>query len=224
MRKGRSLIRKRREKIGLPPGSLVHLGEKRSEKPLITLINFNDSRLEIREVASVEESTSALSEETVTWINVDGLHQTDLMETFGAFFKIHSLVLEDILNTDHRPKMEDYDDYVFLVMKMLFYDDVHGEVQAEQVSLILGANYVLSFQEKRGDVFDGMRERLRDQQGAPSQVGRRLPGLRPARRHRRQLLRHPRKNRRSRSRRWRRSWSSTRPRKPSSASTTSSGR
>jgi magnesium transporter len=165
MRKGRSLIRKRREKVGLPPGTLVHLGEKRTEKPLITLINFNESTLDIREVASAEECAPFLSEDTVTWINVDGLHQTDLVEKFGAFFQVHPLALEDILNTDHRPKMEDYDAYVFLVLKMLFYEEAEGEVQAEQVSLILGQNYVLSFQEQRGDVFDGIRERLRTNKG-----------------------------------------------------------
>ncbi|HDR46993.1 MAG TPA: magnesium/cobalt transporter CorA, partial [Geoalkalibacter subterraneus] len=99
--------------------------------------------------------------DSISWINVEGLHQVEVIETLGQGFGLHPLVLEDILNTDQRPKVEIYDDYIFIVVKMLLYDTEHEGVRTEQVSLVLGKNFVISFQECHGDVFDGVRERLR---------------------------------------------------------------
>jgi magnesium transporter len=159
------LLRKREQKIGLPPGSLIHIGERKAERVRISLIDFSATSLEEKEVARIEECYPALERDTVSWINIDGLHQVDLLEQVGTRFQIHPLVLEDILTTDHRPKLEDYDSYLFLVLKMLFFDGTTREVRAEQVSLILGPDYVLSFQEQRGDVFEAVRERIRNNKG-----------------------------------------------------------
>jgi magnesium transporter len=102
---------------------------------------------------------------TVTWINIDGIHQVEIIEKIGTYFGIHSLILEDIMNTGQRPKMEDFEDYIFVVVKMIYYDEKDNEIKAEQVSLLLGSNFVISFQEKEGDVFDPIRERIRKAKG-----------------------------------------------------------
>ena len=101
----------------------------------------------------------------MTWINIDGVHQPENIEKIGKQFKIHPLVLEDVVNTGQRPKMEDFDDYLFIVLKMLHYDEKENETKTEQVSLILSSNYVISFQESEGDVFDPLRERIRVDRG-----------------------------------------------------------
>jgi len=155
------LIKKRSKERGLPPGSLVHIGEKKTEKVKITVIDYNISNLEQKEVRKVEECFSFKPKPTVTWINVDGLHEVEVIEKLGKCFDIHPLVLEDILNTDQRPKMEDFEKYIFFVLKMLYVDDKTKEIHSEQISLILGNNFVISFQESIGDVFDAVRERIR---------------------------------------------------------------
>ena len=165
------IAKKRSHKAGLPPGSLVHIGEKREGKPRITLIRYNETLHEERVLASLREGAAARESGTVTWINVDGLHQTELLDEAGTLFGIHPLVQEDILNTEQRPKLEDYDDYLFIVLKMLFYDDEAEAIRTEQVSLVLGPDYVLSFQEQPGDVFDGIRERLRVNKGRLRKLG-----------------------------------------------------
>ncbi|MGD2186444.1 MAG: magnesium/cobalt transporter CorA, partial [Desulfobacterales bacterium] len=97
----------------------------------------------------------------VTWINIDGLHEVELIEKVGTHFGVHSLTLEDIVNTGQRPKVDDFEDYIYLVFKMLKFDDPSGHIVSEQVSLILGPHYLISFQEAEGDVFNLVRERIR---------------------------------------------------------------
>jgi hypothetical protein len=101
----------------------------------------------------------------VTWINIDGLHEVDVIEKMGKNFGLHPLVLEDIVHTEQRPKMEEFESYIFLVTKMLSYDEAENELKAEQFSLILGPNYIITFQERVGDVFEMVRERLRKGKG-----------------------------------------------------------
>jgi magnesium transporter len=104
-------------------------------------------------------------------MNIDGVHQLDNIEKVGKYLKIHPLVLEDIMNTGQRPKLEDFDDYLFIVLKMLHYDEKENETKTEQVSLILSSNYVISFQESEGDVFDPIRERMRTDRGRIRKMG-----------------------------------------------------
>ena len=118
-----------------------------------------------------EECFTFKEKPTVTWINVDGLHEVDIIEKTGAYFGIHPLVLEDILHTGQRPKTEDFGDYIFTVVKMLFYDVQKEEIVAEQMSMILGPRYVISFQETQGDVFDPNRERIRNGKGRIRKAG-----------------------------------------------------
>jgi magnesium transporter len=158
-------IKRISKKKGLPPGSLIHVGEKKTEKVRIGLIDYDEARMEERELAEVRECFPYKDTATVTWVNVDGLHEVDMIQKLGDRFGLHPLVLEDIVNTGQRPKVEDFEDYLFLIIKMLTYDHEEGLVKAEQFSLILGPHYVLSFQEKGGDVFEPVRERLRKGKG-----------------------------------------------------------
>ncbi len=162
---------KRSSKKGLPPGSLVHVGEKKEEKVRITIIDYDKAQFQEKEAETVEECFPFKDKPTVTWINVDGIHEPEIVKKLGDCFGMHPLVLEDILNTDQRPKMEDYGNYIYIVLKMLYYDEKSNEMITEQVSLVLGSNFVISFQEKRGDVFNPIRERIKSDKGRVRKMG-----------------------------------------------------
>ncbi|MFW6066410.1 MAG: magnesium/cobalt transporter CorA, partial [Planctomycetota bacterium] len=164
------LIKRHARKVGQPPGSLVFVGERKAETVGITLFDYDVERYDEREI-SVEHCTPLRETPTVSWVNIDGLHDTAVLERLGEDFGIHPLVLEDIANTDQRPKVEVHDDYLFLVVKMISYDEEAEEVGIEQVSLILGENFLLSFQEAPGDVFDAVRDRIRTGRGRVRQMG-----------------------------------------------------
>src|SRR5512139_2067926 len=156
-------IKERSKKAGLPPGSLIHIGEK-SDKIRVTVIEYDETQYREKEIVRVEECLLYKGRETVTWINIEGLHEIGILTKIGECFGLHPLVLEDILNTDQRPKIEDYGDYSYIVLKMLHGDQAKGGVLSEQVSIILGVNFVISFQEgMKGDVFDPIRERIRSE-------------------------------------------------------------
>jgi magnesium transporter len=150
------------KKAGLPPGSLIPMVVKTQDKTNITLFHYDESRCAEREAVTAEECFPLKETTTVCWINVDSVHNAEVMKRLGEAFNLHPLVLEDILNTEQRPKLEDYGDYCYIVLKMLTYSS--ESIISEQVSLILGKNYVISFQEagKPGDVFDPIRKRLRN--------------------------------------------------------------
>ncbi|MFO1519023.1 MAG: magnesium/cobalt transporter CorA [bacterium] len=166
-------LKKRSKKAGLPPGSLVHIGSQRTEPVEITVFHYDEGKFEEKKIESVSELKSDPNDTGVTWINVDGVHQMGILEEIGKIFKIHPLVLEDIANTDQRPKMENFDDYLYLVARMLFYrDDNRDSVSSEQVSVVLGKNFVLSFQEvEEGDVFDHIRTMIRQSKGPIRKMG-----------------------------------------------------
>ena len=165
------LIKKMSKKAGLAPGTMVHVGEKKIEKVRLRIIDYDEKSFEEREAFSLEECLSCKDTPTVTWINIDGLHEVETVERIGEGFGLHPLVLEDIVNTGLRPKMEDFDDALFLIVKMLTYDRELGMVKAEQCSLVLGPRYVLSFQERVGDVFEPVRKRLRNGKGRIRKMG-----------------------------------------------------
>ena len=159
------LEKKSSKSTGLPPGTLVHIGEKKTDKADITVIDYNQKDFREIKCNKVEDCFSYKMKPSVTWINVDGLNDIKVIERIGEHFDIHSLVLEDILNTNQRPKMEDFEKYIFVVLKMLHYDDKNNNISVEQVSLILCKNLVISFQETKGDVFDSIRDRIRTNKG-----------------------------------------------------------
>ena len=159
------LIKKSSKKAGLSPGSLVHIGDKKIETIRISLMNYDPANLLEKQLPAIEASFPYRDTPPVTWINVDGLHEIDVIEKIGVHFGIHPLVLEDILNTGQRTKAEEFDNYIYIVLKMLVFDETVDHITAEQVSLILGAHSLISFQEKEGDVFDFVRERIRKARG-----------------------------------------------------------
>jgi len=159
------LFRSPIDKGGTPPGTLVHVGERKTETVRITYMDYDEQKMGEKQVAAIEECFPFKATPTVSWINIDGLHDVELIEKLGAQFEVHPLVLEDILNTGQRPKFEDFDKYIFMVLKMLRYNHEQQAVEAEQVSLVLGTNYVISFQERVGDVFEPIRDRIRNAKG-----------------------------------------------------------
>ncbi|HUU50437.1 MAG TPA: magnesium/cobalt transporter CorA [Nitrospinota bacterium] len=159
------------KKTGLPPGAVVHIGDKRIEKAKIDIIDYDEAQFQEKAAKKAEECFPFKDTETVTWINISGIHDVEIIKKIGKEFKLHPLVLEDIVNTGQRPKYEDFDDHIFVVLKMLYYDDKSDEIKTEQVSLIVGSNFVISFQELEGDVFHPIRERIRNSKGRIRKAG-----------------------------------------------------
>lgn len=163
--------KKRSIKTGLPPGSLIHIGEKKAERVRIRILDYDENQFEEKEAKTIEECFPFKDKPTTTWINIDGLHQVDIIEKIGKEFDFHPLLLEDILNTEQRPKIEDFETHIYIVLKMLYYDDKTNEITSEQISIIFGHNFVISFQEKEGDIFDPIRERIRTGKGRTRKMG-----------------------------------------------------
>ena len=152
---------RRGSQIGLAPGALVHVGEKKVEKVVIRVLAYNSEKLIERQLEKVEECLEFKDQPDLNlWIDVDGLDRVDIIGKLGGYFNIHPLTLEDILNTRQRPKTEDYDSYIYSVLKMILLDTKTKEITIDQVSIIIGPNYVLSFQERDGKIFDQVRERF----------------------------------------------------------------
>jgi magnesium transporter len=154
-------IKKISKKSGLRPGTIVYVGKERTEKVTIDVIDYDKTELTEKKITKIEECFPFKDIPTITWININGNHDVETIEKLGKHFDIHPLTLEDIANTGHRPKIEITDDYVFIVLKMLYNDETSGNHMSEQVSIIFGRNFVISFQEKEGDVFNAVRERIR---------------------------------------------------------------
>ena len=157
--------------MGLAPGTLIHLGERKTDQPTITLIEYGDTDLLEYCFTSVAEAEAHAPRLPVLWLNVHGLHEPEVMAEIGRRFKLHPLVMEDILNTNQRPKIDDYGDYLFMVARFFEIDSESNQVSSDQVSLILGPNFVLTFQERPSGRFDPVRERLRQDRGQIRKLG-----------------------------------------------------
>ncbi len=134
-------------------------------KTRIYIIEYDESGIIQHETEDMAEVRDFLARPSVTWINVVGLHQEDVLEKLGECIGLHSLVLEDICNVSHRPKIEDYDDYLFLITKGLVYDEAHSRIVHEQLSIVLGQNFVVSFQERENNIFNTIRHRILSARG-----------------------------------------------------------
>ena len=153
------------KKAGISPGTLIHIGEKRAEKVNITCFEYNVADLREQQVNTPAKLSDIVpTDRYVTWVNIDGLHDVGLIEGVGRRFGIHALVLEDILNTSQRPKLEDFEDYLFITLKMFDVEE-DGGVETEQASIILGKDYVLSFSEDVRDSLTLIKDRLRRGKG-----------------------------------------------------------
>jgi len=167
-----NMIYKEKEDTNLPSGITNQAGEKDVEEATFHVFNYDESHYQEIKTEMIDEVLAYRNRPSITWINVNGLQQVDILEKIGTTYGIHPLVLEDILNTTQRPKIEDYDDYLYIVVKMIFSQENSKDMMTEQISLILGKGYVISFQEEEeGDVFEEIRERIRHNQGRIRKMG-----------------------------------------------------
>lgn len=159
------------KKAGMPPGTLIHIGERKAENIRLSIIDYDEKGLEEKELKTIEESFIYKDKPSITWINIDGLHDVEIIAKIGNEFDLHPLIMEDILHTNQRPKMEDFENYLFIVIRMLYYDKTENEIISEQLSLILWKNLVISFQESSGGIFEPVKERLRKDKGRIRKMG-----------------------------------------------------
>ena len=149
----------------LPPGTMHYIGAMRNGPVGVSSYRYALTELSVSEGTETAHWHPQKNTSEVSWINVDGVHDTDFLKEFHALYQLHPIVQEDIANTTQRPKVEEYQNGIYLVLRMLFYEESRKEIRTEQVSLFLGRNYVLSFQEHTEDVFDPIRDRLKRDQG-----------------------------------------------------------
>ncbi len=153
------------DKIGQSPGMLVHVGDKKTEAVKLSLIDFGvDGHFLEQANATLDDLEMVNSADTITWVNVSGLHDTELISKVGRFFNLHPLLVEDILNTDQRPRMELYEEFIYIVLKMLHWHEHTTTAEIEQVSIIVGQTFVLTFEEDEDNIFDSLRQRLNNEQ------------------------------------------------------------
>jgi len=174
-RKTRSLLTSRLfgarpEQPGSPPGTLTQRGEGKVERPKLTIITYDEAAFEEREIA-LDQAAQYASVGRTLWLNVDGLGDVEVLRELGRIFEIHELILEDIVNTGQRPKVEEHDDCFFVVLKMIYGNRQRDDIEAEQVSLIVKKGVIISFQEREGDVFGMIRDRLRSAKGRVRKTG-----------------------------------------------------
>jgi magnesium transporter len=161
--------RQRSKKSFLPPGTVEADISLQSQKVVITILQFNESFIEEHVFSQVTELKDLSNSSYVTWINVDGIHDATVIEKIGSLYEIHPLTLEDIANTDQRPKFEDYDNYVVVMMKMLYYE---SQLNSEQLTIVLKNNVVITFQENHGgDAFYPIRKRIKESKGRVRKFG-----------------------------------------------------
>jgi magnesium transporter len=165
MRNHRKFLKKRSVKAGMPPGSLVHIGETPAEAVSLELIGYDRDGFEEQRFHTVDDCLPHLERPGITWVNVEGVHNIEIIRHLGEHFALHPLVLEDIVNTVQRPKIEDYESYLFIVLRML-RPTGDGGFTSEQLSMVLGSSQLFTFQEGvQGDVFETVRERIRNGKG-----------------------------------------------------------
>ena len=156
-------------KTGMIPGTLVHVGDLDQHPVRITLIDYDAEHVLEREITSFDDCDRYKATKSVTWVNVEGVHDVSVIERMGECLSLHPLLLEDVMNTEQRPKIEEYDDYLYVVVRMLYErpaeDEDTLEIDSEQVSFIVGSNILVTFLEDPGDVFDPVRKRIRENRG-----------------------------------------------------------
>ncbi|MEM4267264.1 MAG: magnesium/cobalt transporter CorA [Candidatus Woesearchaeota archaeon] len=155
------IIKKRSHKAGLPPGSLVHIGEKKSTHTKFFLYDFDEKQLVEKEILKPEEVIKYKKSPSITWIHAEGLYDVDALAKLGKSMGLHQLIVEDILNTDQRPKVEIFENYIYIVLKALEFNQ-NDQVSSDQISIILGKNFVVSVVEQKTNLFDPLLQRLRN--------------------------------------------------------------
>ncbi len=158
----RKITKTSSKKAGLPPGTIVYIGENRESKSEIDIFNYSEKIFNERKIDTFDACLKYLNNETITWVNIEGIHNIDIIKSLGKEFNINNLVLEDMANTNQRAKISEFSGYIYIILKMLSYNEVNKQVESEHVSIIFAENYVITLQEgTEGDVFRPVRERLR---------------------------------------------------------------
>ncbi len=152
-------------KKGSAPGSLIFIGKQKMDKPRIELIQYGEEHYEEEELHEVDDIFQRIDPQHKNWVNIDGLHESSLIENIGIKLNLDTLLLEDILDTAQRPKCEVYDEHIYIVLRMIRYDERNEVTISEQFSLVLGRHYLFSFQEIQGDILDSVRGRIRRKNG-----------------------------------------------------------
>ena len=151
--------------VGSIPGEPIFIGKRKMDKINMHVIDYNEKFINEIDPSGMEDIAQLKETSTVSWININGLHDTEAIKSLAKNFELHPLVVEDIVNTGQRPKMEEYDDHLFLTLKMMRYDREKNKIESEQLSLVMGSNFLISFQERPGDVFEPVRKRIRNKMG-----------------------------------------------------------
>ncbi|MHC1708388.1 MAG: magnesium/cobalt transporter CorA [Bacteroidales bacterium] len=147
------------KKSGLPPGSLVHIGKKITEKPFFYWSQYSKSKIN-QGTTSLVSDLPLPSDSDITWVDMVGINHIETVEELGKNYNLHPLVLEDIVNTEQRPKFEEFDGYTFLTLKKIEYTKSFTAVYQTQVSLVFGKNFVITFREEDSNIFEDIRKRL----------------------------------------------------------------
>lgn len=150
------------KKAGQPPGTLVYTGIKNSEKIFITVYQYTSDKHEVIEIDTFDELKNYKNKSTNVWINICGLHETELIENVGKLFGLDAMLLEDVVNTNHRPKVDFFEDHIFFTLKIISLQNENKNIDYEQISLVLGNGWLITFQEKNGDIYNSIRERLKN--------------------------------------------------------------
>jgi magnesium transporter len=153
------------------PGTVEYVGKEREVPVKIHILDYNETDFTEKNLTTIAESLPFRESPSVTWLNITGVHDESIIHETGEIFKIHPLVLEDIANTTQRPKVEDHDSFIFVVIKMAYSNFESGEIVLEQLSLLVGKDFVISLQEKEGDILEGLRERIRNSKGRIRRLG-----------------------------------------------------
>jgi len=154
------------QKAGLAPGTPVFIGERKQDEAKISIIDYSSDHIEEISEATLDDCARFTGGDNVVWINVSGIHDVNLIQDMANLFSLHPLTAEDIANTSQRPKVEEFGDYIFFAMKIVTYDEENASIDYENVSIILGKNYVLSFRERDSDILDHLKERIRSGKGS----------------------------------------------------------
>ncbi len=150
-----------KSKLGKSPGTLVYVGKEKKESVKIQVIDYTKSKVNEFEAEDIGDIFKYRDKKSVTWINITGIHDIDIIKKLGEHFKLHPLLLEDIVNTNQRPVLDKFDNNLFFAMKMIYYNPEYNHIKTEQISIILGKGFVISFQEEEGDIFNPIRERIK---------------------------------------------------------------
>ncbi len=165
------VVRRMRKPAGSAPGTLIHTGDQKTERVVARVLCYDELSVHEGDLATAAEAVGLATGQPVTWIEITGLHDVSVVQQIGEAYSIHPLVLEDILSPGQRSKTEEYESSLFIVFNNLHFDRAQKTVTIDQVSIVLGKHFVLSFQERPSEVFEPIRRRIREARGKIRQKG-----------------------------------------------------